>query len=381
MTKISNYLKNKTNKDEEYVDTGEGKYRFIVTASDGSHLKTYDDLDVFAKGWMNGKLSAGRMVTDFGDTIYPENRATEKAIDAYILLRDTLLKFNITAESEKILLEFNGLKFEDVANLIISDDKYIETDKGRTFLLEQDSEYYKNIVHNDDHMKKVGLPEGSMSLQDVAVMIDSIHNICLVTDLRKEAVEIVDLVSRSLNKNKILNVEETYCDEDCVQPDLNIINNVFIASDTYLDSVKSKIIKLEKQNYYDNGIEITEGGYTNSKESPVIQYDLSDMQRKGLLTVDYTARTNNSESEYIYDVSVVTKDLVSALGGKERGLYVSLGDNDKVSFVELGSKLKHKFDSSNVQTNILPLTDNDIESKNLKIVKINNKNRFKDIPF
>jgi hypothetical protein len=82
------------------------------------------------------------------------------------------------------------LNIEDVARLLMSenDDKvqdFIETETGRTFLIKEDSELYSKFVHQEPYLEKLGMPEGSMSLDQVVVFKDNINNLTVFRMLDK----------------------------------------------------------------------------------------------------------------------------------------------------------------------------------------------------
>ena len=336
MNDIKKFLNKK--KDEQY--------EFKVIATDGEHIVNANCLQEFANDWMHGKLNEGRMITRDGRVIYPANDYTDKAVKEKIIIESNIEKFNITNESLIVLKDITGLNIEDVARLLmnINNEKaqsYVETPLGRTFFLTEDNPLHDKFIHSDSFLKKINMPEGSMSLEDVVIMQDKVNNLSLVLDTRKEAVELVDMVSRSLTKNKTLNINEYYIDDMGVHEDVEVINTNVFASDSTIDLISKKLNKLVNVcKHTGSGFQMREDGFKNSENQPISKEEFyqatKDLPKKTIdtnkpkelseetqiLQKEYGLFKNQEQENEQFDVINVTKEIIARAGSKNKTFFL-----------------------------------------------------------
>jgi hypothetical protein len=372
MTEIKKYLKEKQANYE--------RFKFKINTGDGSEIYSYSSLEDFSNKWLNyesGKLEELKMLSKDGDVIYPADKVTREAIKKYLSMEKTFQKFKFSDEGNILLRNSTGLEYEDVSKLIYntyqsdnSTKKYIETSQGRVFLLKNKEDLYDNFVHYDSYLRKVDMKRGSMSLEDVIVIKDKVNDFNLVIDQRNEAVELVDMVSRSLTKNKILRANHQVEDYDGVVGDFmtEVFTDVyFYANDKSLNEIKEKIKHLgEDIDYKDssedeNMMYFYDYGFKNSKETPVSKDRLISI----VCMIMYPSKLRNIESESEFEV--VNKDILSALGSKTKEAYINIDGRETTikegDFIEMNSKN---------EVNIL--TKEEMKNKNLKLKSKSIKN-------
>jgi hypothetical protein len=377
------------------------EFKFEIKSQDGKSIKTTTDLQIFANEWVNGKLHEGKMVTNHGDTIVPADKITKQAVKEKVRIEHNINELDKTNESLFILKEATGLKIEDVARLIMNEnnsdvEKYIETKKGRAFLIKEDSELYSKFVHNDSYLNKIGLEEGSMSLDSVIVMQDKINHITLIVDTRNESVELVDMVSRSLTKNKTLNISEIYVDDLGTGGNHTIIDSKIFSDDKTLNEIKNKIHKIEKIcEHTGTGLRIEEGGYNNSLENPIDFYNLSrilDKHPSVLIDTQKEQKPFDNNLQHLgmfkhdpkitekITATLVTKDLIAAVGSQSKALFLKTDDEySEILEIKEGVYLEHLFNGSPLYKNLNVITDAKFKEQNYKIIP--EKDRLKHMPF
>jgi hypothetical protein len=252
----------------------------------------------------------------------------------------------MTLEQQKIFKEFNGLSDEDYKLLVTDGAEYVDTDVGRVFCVRKENMNFKKIVHHDEYLRKVGQPEGVMSLSDTATIADNVNGLCFIADLRVQAVKIEDLLQRSLDKSPIISIKDfknsfidTSLDVD------NPINNItLIASSEYINS-KFNVIK-ENESYDQKlnlGLSVNLGGFSNTKENPINQDNLRRLMHSYLLSREILMvvkkdipRQDKFTSSF--EAIEITNDWLASIGSKEKGFYVEI--DDKVEYIKNGELLK-----------------------------------------
>jgi hypothetical protein len=365
MTEIKKYLKDKK--------TSHERFKFKINTGQGSEIYSYSSLEDFSNKWLNcefGELEELKMLSKDGDVIYPADKATREGIKEYLSVKENLKKFKFSGEENILLRNATGLEYEGVSKLIYktlqsdnSTNKYIETSQGRVFLLKNKEDLYDKFVHYDSYLRKVDMPKGSMSLEDVIVIKDKLNGFNLVIDQRNEAVELIDMVSRSLTKNKILKANHQVEEYDSEVGDFmtKVFTDIyFYANDESLNKIQDKIKHLGKNfDYKDerenkNIIYFYNYGFKNSKEIPASK----DKLIHAVCLLMSPSDLKNMESDNI-GLIAINKDILSALGSKTSEAYINI-DNKEITIKE-GDFIK--INSKN-EVNIL--TKEEIENKDLK---------------
>ena len=327
-------------------DKKENEYCFTVEALDGTHQIPTNDLQIFANEWVNGNLAEGTMITDDGRKVFPADQQTFNAVKEKVRIEFNISQLDKTNESLIVLKESTGLTIEDVARLIMNENNnkiksYIETPIGNAFLIKENSPLYDKFIHTDSYLKKLNIKKGSMTLQDVVVMHDTINNLTFIVDKRKEAVELEDMIARSLTKNKTLKILDEYIDDVNMSPNQFIINTDIYASDDNLNIIKSKLNKLVNVcEHTGSGFDMIEYGFKNSIDNPANNQELSRVTElfktvlidTNKIAVDKYAKEyaelniQRKQPEYTdkFSAFLVTKDLLSAIGSKNKSFYLKV---------------------------------------------------------
>lgn len=360
----------------------EEQYSFTIESVDGTHVSKTNDLQKFADEWLNGNLSKGRMYTNFGDVIYPTDTKTEKAVKEKIEIEYNEIHLAYTANNKEILSAATGLDTLELARLMVdkennSTTSYIETSVGRVFLIAEDDALYSKFVHTDKYLKEVGMPEGSMTLQDVSILKDDINNLTIVVDLRKEAVELEDMVSRSLTKNKTLDILEYYVDDMGDREDYIPIKSRLMASDIQVDKVHSSVKNLEDIcEHMGTGLSFTQNGFCNSIDNPINHYSLENVIKNiSVDRVTVASKDKEIEEKSSFDAVLITKKMISAFGSKTKEFYMEDKDGF-VSKLKEGDLLKIEY-SNGYRSTYKPIDNKYMEENNLRVLSKNESNKYK----
>lgn len=378
---------------EEYIQKKKSpkKYNFKVTSTDGVHEIHYDNLDKFSKEWFSGKLptfDTERMITGFGDVVSPLDSSTRDALKLYAIKSMALESLNSMGDSEKIMELALGINRDGVAELIAIKHlglakQYLETEIGRVFLVKEEDDNHKYVVHSDAHIERIGLPRGSMSLQDTVTIYDELQKHSLIVDTRNEAVEIEDVLSRSLSKSQVLLIQDNYTDEsridDGIVKEIKVLDQSVIGNTEKLNVIYDQIVDMKNldSNSYGGGFNIVKGGFSNSMENPATGYDVSwviskikpeevILKPKGLNKEDSVKQA--------FDAIKISNTFSHALGSPEKGFYIA-NDEGKVDFISNGDYMKNDYTNTSPLKSNLKLVGKD-EMKALDIVKGGEKLKY-----
>jgi hypothetical protein len=376
----------------------EEQYSFEITSPDGTHISKTSNLQEFADGWVNGNLQEGRMVTNFGDVIYPADKKTENAVKEYVSIKHSLSNFEVRENSEDILRISTGMEYRDIAKLLYlrdsnSSEKFIETDKGRVFLLGSDDEHRNKFMFSDSFLEKLNMPKGSMSLKDTIVLDDKLNDITLVVDERKEAVELVDMVSRSLEMNRVISANENITLESegynrggiygIWHEDKALVNISISGNDQTLKTIYTEATNLEsydEDNY--ESIRIYQAGFSNSETNPIRIELLNNVISQTKVGNDIGMTISNSDPQErqknYFDAIEVTKDMVRAVGSKTKSFFIE--KDDSVIEVKVGDLLRNTYSIEPYSKNKTEVIKKEDISK-LNLVRVKNSQRNKIMPF
>ena len=373
MNDIKKYIKNK----KDFA-----KYKFEVHAPDGAHDIYYDNLDDFEKDWFNGKTPSPNpegMTTNDGRRLYTSNGVTRDAMKLRFTKNIALNSLNLYNDAEEILKIALGLKKDDVAKLIAIKQldlkvKYIETNVGRVFLIKDNKEHHDIVAPRDKSVEKAGFPKGSMSLQDTISICDNLEGYILIADIRNEAVNVEDILGRSLSKNQVIVVHDEYTDESRMEENIyrNIValDQLIIGDTGTLNNIHNDIVNMKNNSKfgYSEGFDISKAGFSNSKDNPASGYEISKVIEN--INPDNIIFATKGLSEDEGNKSSIEAIKISQLfsytvGSTEKGFYME-DDKGDVSFIDNGAHMKRDFDGAPYKLGLTLISEEKL--KTLKVI-------------
>jgi hypothetical protein len=216
------------------------------------------------------------------------------------------------------------------------------------------------------------------------------HTTVLITDTRKEAVKLEDMVSRSLTKNKTLNILEHYIDDIGMNPDKTFIDTNIFAGEMDLYDFKNMLSELENIcEHTGTGLSLAYDGFNNDMVNPIPEEQLSQILNKfKTVMVDTMVPVEPLENEeglfqkdpnytVKFDATIVTKKLIMAAGSPSRSLYIQMGELTLAA--REGMLLKHIYYGSPTNHKIEIIPKYYADKHNYKI--LSDKEKLKHNPF
>ena len=306
------------------------QYNFINHSVDGTSNIKVKDLNEFFDQWgpLEQSFDGGMVTSDGMSKLMPADSATRDALHEREKLGRQMASLPFNSQIHEELL---GIDKEDLVKLVhdTTDPKTrsgVESNYGTAFFLDPNKPEDNDIINlfhpNNKVEDKLGLPAGSFHLKDSLVI--EFENQVFVVDQRDEAAAVNDMLPRSIEKGQVL---YQYQGEGSVF-------GVRVSGD------KESIENLRKDSV-DTGIYGAEntdiGGFTNSKDNPVI-YLPDVIQHSSTLFVYEKEADTKEGSQEVFKISPAT---TMAAGSPSPTMYF-LDSSNEVQQAKVGDYLMNK---------------------------------------
>lgn len=314
------------------------KYCFQVHSLDGIHYQEYDDIKTFVDSWLpDYDYTYLSTLYEFhcsigGDTITPYDDESLKALRDYAA---QLKNQEIIDNNYGYLVRNNN--FKDSKNNFVKE--LFSNNQGKVFYIPKEHHAYNLIARKNE--SGINNLFCAMHLKDTLgiIITDDDEEYLFVKDLRGDAVEIEDLLSRSIEKSiTVLNDRsDSMYEDDPEHYKFCIGHDLFFGDKNVLENIKNHFECLD---YY---CDISTNGYSNTPETPSdfnkfsINFRILMEQNPSL--VEESVYFSFEENDFVKLIKI--NEAFSSVNGSaiaNKGFYYK-NENDNVDFINNGDYL------------------------------------------
>lgn len=331
------------------------KYCFQVHSLDGIHYQEYDDIKTFVDSWLpDYDYTYLATLDEFhcstgGDTITPYDDESLKALRDYA---EHLKHQEIIKNNYKYLIRND---FENSKNDFLNE--LFSNEKGKVFYVPKEHQSY-NLISRKNELGVNNL-NNAIHLKDTLgiIIINDDEEFLFVKDLRGDAVEIEDILSRSLEKSIVITNDrsDSMYEDDPSRYKFVEGYDIFFGDKKALESI------LEHYKVIDEYRDLSVNGYSNTPESPSNKNELS-LGLKTLIEehsslIEESVYFSFEENDFVKLIKI-NEGLSSIVGSPiaNKGFYYK-DNNNEVVFLKNGDylfgNLTFNFDAFNIKFNLL----------------------------